>query len=1078
MTEDADLQAAEDQAFDEYVAAARRGEVEEVQRFCERHGDRSGRLKKRIEALCWLIDGHRGTASREDPPPFERLGDYRLVRRLGEGGMGVVFLAVQESLGREVALKVIRPERSGSRRAARRFDREVAAVARLQHPNIVTVFGTGEEQGVRYLAMEYVRGLGLDRVLEQAKERGETVPLKRALRIAQQIALALEAAHACGIIHRDVKPSNIWISEWNDSAKLMDFGLARDLGEGDSSLTQGFTGSPSYAAPEQIDAAAGEIGAATDIYALGVTLYELVTGRVPFQGDTTEQLFQLVLLTDPLPPRRHNPGLPRDVETVLFKALEKAPRRRYPSAAEFASDLDAILALRPIAARPASRLHRSLRLIRRHRRASGVIGALLLVLLVGFAMLFAQHRRDSEAFEAEWTAAERFVAAGDIERAFSALDRALAHQPGDSRTLLRRQELELRQNQARIEQALARAGLALDAYRASRKALDRRRAELKPLLESARGRYVGPEQTRMISSVQRAVNAGQRDADEQFFACLAAGRAASLLAGDSPAARELMAELYLEKWRESVAARNHAEALFYQGRVEENDVEGRHTEELRGLGLVSIRSEPAAEAFLFQYLPQSSLIPDGDERLVPVPLGGPSGEVTPGTHALRVVRSEPPLDTNDLVLEIEGHPVEDLVLVAKGQGEIQAFDRLLAIDGIPVRGEDDVIEARHKDGGGRDGQPLVLQFQRDGRTFEVQQSSFGAFGITALSAERLLREVEVDALVYRAGALEELRLPAGLETRLTAAPLLISPDCHIGVTPLIDLSLPPGSYLLLLRAEGCIDQRYPFVLERKGRAEVTVLLEPLEHQRDDFVYVPPGMLATGGDPEAQSAFGEDRLQVAGFWIMDRPVTCSEYLEFLNAPGTREWIRSEREAVGFPRLLSNLQSGGFWPRAADGLYRLDPREADWPVYGISLIDALAYVRFMNARAEASGSQERYGLPTELEWEWAARGADQRAFTFGERFVPLWTDTLFGRPEAHPEPVRSHPIDESPFGVFDQNGAVSEWCDGPPEQEMYPLRSSSWANANATFYRLATRIHAARNHTSPGTGLRLVIRFPGD
>ena len=1074
MTDEEDIQAAEDQAFDEYVAAARAGQVEDVQAFCSRRGDLSGKLRKRIEALCWMIEGQRRSASRDGQPPFERLGEYRLVKRLGEGGMGVVFLAIQESLDREVALKVIRPERSGSRLADRRFDREVSSVAKLQHPNIVTVFGTGEEQGVRYLAMEYIRGHGLDQLLEQAREQGETISLQRALRFGQQIALALEAAHAHDIVHRDVKPSNIWITENSDTAKLMDFGLARDLREGDSSLTQGFTGSPHYAAPEQIDAAAGEIGAATDIYALGAMLYELVSGQVPFQGETTEQLFQQVLLHDPIPLRQHNRNLPKDVETVIFKAMEKAPRRRYSSASGLARDLEAILALQPISARPAGRATVSLRWMRRHRGVTTLIGALLLVLLVGAALLFAERRRERAAFKSELAAAEFFVEAGEIERAFSALDRALAHRPADPQTLLRRRELELKEDQARIDRALARARSALDAYRTSRELLQQKLAQLQPLLASAQGRYIGPELTRALMSGEREVEAYQRDADEQFFACLAAGRAATLLAGENRAARELMSDLYLEKWRAAIAADDQAESLFYQDRVEENDLDGRYTEELRGLGVVQIRSTPSAEIYLFQYLPQSGLLPAGDERLVPVPVGALPEQIDPGTYALRVVHSEPPLATNDLVLEIEGEPVENLVLIAEGQGEVQVFDRLLSIDGSPVYGDDALIEAEHQDRAGRNGQAVVVELKRGDRKFSVRADSWMDLGITALSAERLLLTREVDALVYQHGVLEELRLPAGIETRLTAAPLLLSPGCRVGETPLHDLSLPPGSYLLLLRSEGFADQRYPFVLERRGLTEVVVQLQPLEKQPDDFVYVPAGILRTGGDPEAQSAFEEAELPVEGFWMLERPVKASEYLEFLNDPRTRDWMRSESEAVGFPRLGTNLQSGGFWQQDADGLYRMDPRELDWPVYGVSLLDAEAYVKYRNAEAVAEGRRERYSLPTELEWERAARGADQRAFAFGDRFVPIWIDTLYGQPDAHPEPVRSHPIDESPFGIFDLTGAVYEWCDAPPEQGLHPLRSSSWANANALFNRLATRIHAGPNHTSPGTGFRLVVR----
>lgn len=319
--------------------------------------------------------------------PYERLGEYRLIRRLGEGGMGVVYLAVQESLNRLVAVKAIRPERIGAFEAEARFRREVESISELRHPNIVTVFGSGEEKGVHYFAMELVPGDGLDQILRRAREDGNVIALDQLLGWIADIAGALDSAHQAGIIHRDVKPSNIRVTP-EGRAMLLDFGVARHSDLASLTLSGEFRGTPHYASPEQVTARRESIDARSDIYSLGVTLYEAVTGRVPFDGETTQQVFFQIMEADPEPPRRIDPAIPRDLETVILAAMDKVPARRYETAIEFADDLARLIAGEPVRARPAGWMTRSARWVRRHRYASLFATAALLVLVAASVVLF------------------------------------------------------------------------------------------------------------------------------------------------------------------------------------------------------------------------------------------------------------------------------------------------------------------------------------------------------------------------------------------------------------------------------------------------------------------------------------------------------------------------------------------------------------------------------------------------------------------------------------------------------------------------------------------------------------------
>lgn len=265
----------------------------------------------------------------------KQLGDYRLDRLLATGGMARIYEATDTKLGRTAAVKVLNVEGSPDTTLAQRFQREARAVAKLEHDNIIRVYQYGEEIGWCYIAMKLVEGKDLAQELARLRRSGSRMEPARALHLLGQIASAIDFAHQRGIIHRDIKPSNILIDK-TDHAVLTDFGLLLQSAE-DATKTQGTAfGTPRYIAPEQALASANAVPQ-SDIYALAVILYEILTGEPPFSGETPMEIALGHIGDPPRPPRSINPKIPTGVERELLKALEKEPPRRHANAAEFIS---------------------------------------------------------------------------------------------------------------------------------------------------------------------------------------------------------------------------------------------------------------------------------------------------------------------------------------------------------------------------------------------------------------------------------------------------------------------------------------------------------------------------------------------------------------------------------------------------------------------------------------------------------------------------------------------------------------------------------------------------------------------
>jgi serine/threonine protein kinase len=262
------------------------------------------------------------------------LAGYEILGELGRGSWGVVYKAQQLSLHRLVALKMILAGSHAGPQHRARFRSEAEAVARLQHPHIVQIYEVGEQEGRPYLSLEFVDGDTLDRKLA-----GTPLPAQQAAQLVETLARAVQAAHERGIIHRDLKPANVLLTA-DGTPKITDFGLAKHL-DRDAAQTgpDAILGTPCYMAPEQASGKSKEVGPPADIYSLGAILYELLTGRPPFKGPSVLNTLEQVRSVEPVSPSRLQPKLPRDLETICLKCLEKEPRKRYASAGKLAEDL-------------------------------------------------------------------------------------------------------------------------------------------------------------------------------------------------------------------------------------------------------------------------------------------------------------------------------------------------------------------------------------------------------------------------------------------------------------------------------------------------------------------------------------------------------------------------------------------------------------------------------------------------------------------------------------------------------------------------------------------------------------------
>jgi len=423
-----------------------------VLRFLERYvADREQGGPRTLAAYQALFPGHDERIRHEydalnsAASDVERLGPYRLLRTLGEGGQGVVYLAEDERFGRTVALKVLPRALGVGRGLPTRLAREMEVLSRLDHPGICVVYEAGEQDGHAYLAMRYVPGTSLARMISDVRagrERGAHLSDSGAARrritdavgLVERLSRALHTAHEAGVIHRDVKPANVIVHDSGEPV-LLDFGLARAESSAFPTLTRtgDFVGTPHYMSPERLRGQ-GLNDRRTDVWSLGVTLYELLTGTRPFEGPTLEAVSRRIEHDEPENPRVFDRGITRDLAVVVAKALEKHPARRYATAEAFADDLARVLRGESVRARPVSAPERAVRWARRNP-APAVLLAALLVGLVAALFVARELRGLAEDNAAALRIASAHLARSEFEEARLL---ALSGEPGRTAKILER----------------------------------------------------------------------------------------------------------------------------------------------------------------------------------------------------------------------------------------------------------------------------------------------------------------------------------------------------------------------------------------------------------------------------------------------------------------------------------------------------------------------------------------------------------------------------------------------------------------------------------------------------------------
>jgi WD40 repeat protein/serine/threonine protein kinase len=398
------------EAIDEFTAEVRRGNDPAIADYVVRYQGVAADIQRFFPAILMMERCRRDIAPSmvTSPSVSRHLGDYEIIREVGRGGMGVVYEARQVSLDRRVALKMLPTAACARPELLERFRNEALAAARLHHTNIVQVHGVGESEGHHFYVMQFIEGQSLAALRARSDPGCDAQWSRFVAQIGLEAGEALAYAHSQGVLHRDIKPSNLLVDS-HETVWITDFGLAKIEGAGDLTATGDVPGTVRYLAPERLQ---GRSDPRSDVYSLGLVLYELLLGRPAFDASDPSSLLRQVAESSPPAPRRINPAVPRDLETIVLTCLDHEPARRYQSAQELAADCRRYIEDRPIAARRTSPVELLWRWSRRNKTvaASLATAALLLIVLAVGSLLTAAHFRRQEHVQRQLTAKNKDLA--------------------------------------------------------------------------------------------------------------------------------------------------------------------------------------------------------------------------------------------------------------------------------------------------------------------------------------------------------------------------------------------------------------------------------------------------------------------------------------------------------------------------------------------------------------------------------------------------------------------------------------------------------------------------------------------
>ncbi|MHC5039175.1 MAG: bifunctional serine/threonine-protein kinase/formylglycine-generating enzyme family protein, partial [Planctomycetota bacterium] len=908
-------------------------------------------------------------------------GSYEIVKELSRGGMGIVYIAKQKGLKREVALKVLIAGEGATEDQIKRFHREAEASAKLSHPHIVPIFDVGVVGSQHYFTMEFIRGKPLDKLIkEKAIDAGE------ALTLTAKTSRALHYAHERDIIHRDIKPGNILVNEEGEP-KLTDFGLAKDVGSGEEgealTVSGAVMGTPRYMSPEQAEGRTGEIGRRSDLFSLGAILYEMLTWECPFTGTTIVEILKKVTYDDPAPPRRIAKSIPKDVETICLKCLEKDPNKRYQTGEELADDIDRYLAGDPILAKPVGLTTKMLKKARKYRAVviTGLI-SLVLLLCAGGVFLFLQLKEMEEnkrQYSESMTTGKAAFEAGDFGASVDAFKKAGLLKKGD----------------AEAADWLAKATSAFD----EKQTQDRADAERRAREETIKKEWEKNIQ-RFKASMKKAREAADAKAfDEADQALSAAAALDPPSEEDKKALADLRDRIREEEkiWLEE-ERKKRITTLLARARSKEETAEKLLQDQKNDQAVLAF--EEAREAYL-DVLEADAKNKDAQQHQKAIAL-----------H--RIGRLYLEMRSFNLARKA----VEDL---AADEEDVKAF---LA-----------EVEHREKTSGEYE------EWLKKARSAIARKAWEEAIGYLEQARKRAdTEDVAREMIRARIGKFEAEGEAARRKRDWEGGVSKIESAMHIApdeekprLMKRIQRLRREGHDALVKEGEALFRagdlEGAKTIAQRAVRLEKSDTAENLLRQIVLAITRPEGMVFVEGSTFEVGSKVEEaknplrKVTLGSFYIDTDEVTNQEYLAFVEAGGYKEkkyWDPAGWKTIG--KFMTQAGSGGAAAQPGPATWVAGkPKELEiqCPVTGVSWYEARAYARFRGKR-----------LPTAEEWEvaasWDPKTHVRRVYPWGDKMnaaTPMAFGNLRSRgPWSADRPFRQ---DKSPLGCREMAGNVMEW-----------------------------------------------------